>query len=894
MRGDVKNNDRSFLVIHDAAQHQWLRFEHPRLVVVATTVAQVVAGLQQVEAAVREHGWYAVGFVGYQAAAAFDPHLVTVAGGALPLMWFGLYDNVATIELPTIGAANQPLSWRTGVAKKNYLNAIARVKQYIARGDTYQVNYTYPLQCGFVADPWLLFIQLQQAQQGDYGAYIDTGRHVICSASPELFFSRCGNEVTTRPMKGTAPRGRDAIEDVALRDALSRSSKDRAENLMIVDMLRNDLGRIARTGTISVDKLFAIERYPTLWQMTTEVKAQSDCSIVELFLALFPCASITGAPKVRSMEIIAEIEQSPRQIYTGSIGFIAPDGRAQFNVAIRTALIDRQQRRGEYRVGGGIVWDSDPEQEYVETQTKAKVLDYADKKLKLLETLLWEPESGYRLLTEHLQRLMLSAGYFGYSVDVNLLRQGLINAAAARTPQRWRVRCLVDGRGQHQLQFVPQPYRRETSPLRLALAHRPVDSSDPLLYHKTDQRQRYESLFNEVALADGDIDDVVMFNERGEVTETTIANIVIYNDGRWLTPPLHCGLLPGTMRQMLLANGTIIEQVIRVEDLQLGTPLYVINSVRGWRWAQLQPTSVKDYSSQMSKLIVEISEIKLSPLEFLQRHISAASRSYLRQLLKKGKVQTESGPLTEQSVLSAGLELQLPDSGRMRELLNGCKTPLDSGPVAILYESREILIVDKAPGIAIHASVGHEDSNLTTQIEAMFKQRGVAHNCAPIHRLDLDTSGPVLFGKGRKACSELGKMFMQHDVEKCYLALTKGRLPGSGMLCSSVTAKGKEKESHTAFRAIDRNDDASLIELTLHSGRQHQIRRQLADIDHPLFGDRRYGGPCPKVLPRMFLHCCRLAFVDPFSGAMLEIDSPLPDDLKPFLAECSISLPDNS
>ncbi|OEU71597.1 MAG: hypothetical protein BA874_02935 [Desulfuromonadales bacterium C00003068] len=292
----------------------------------------------------------------------------------------------------------------------------------------------------------------------------------------------------------------------------------------------------------------------------------------------------------------------------------------------------------------------------------------------------------------------------------------------------------------------------------------------------------------------------------------------------------------------------------------------------------------------MSKLIVELNEIKLSPLDYLQRHISAASRSYLRQLLKKGKIVTDSGPLTEESTLSEGLEIQLPDSGRMRELLNGCKAPETDSPVSILYESREILIVNKAPGLAIHSSVGHEKTNLTTQIEQLYRRRGVDFNCAPIHRLDLDTSGPVLFGKGKKACSELGKMFMQHDVEKCYVALAKGRLPGSGMLCSKVTSKGKEKEAHTAFRALQRTDDVSFIELTLHSGRQHQIRRQLADLGHPLFGDRRYGGPCPAALPRMFLHCCRLAFVDPFSGVVLEIESPLPDDLKQFLPECSISL----
>ncbi|MEA3465836.1 MAG: aminodeoxychorismate synthase component I [Thermodesulfobacteriota bacterium] len=608
----MKIDDRSFLVIHDADRQRWLRFEHPRLVVEATTVAQVVSGLQQVEEAVHDHEWYAAGFVGYQAAAAFDPRLVTVSGGTLPLMWFGLYETVTTIELSTLESVVDPLLWSGGVEKNSYLNAIDSVKQYIASGDTYQVNYTYPLQCRFEADPWAFFVQLQQAQRGDYGAYIDLGRNVICSASPELFFSRIDDVVTTRPMKGTAPRGRDGAEDIALSKALSLSTKDRAENLMIVDMLRNDLGRIARLGTISVDKLFAVERYPTLWQMTTEVRAQSDCTITELFSALFPCASITGAPKVRTMEIIAELEQSPRQIYTGSIGFITPDGRAQFNVAIRTALIDRQQQLAEYRVGGGIVWDSHPEQEYAETRTKAKVLHSFSKDFKLLETLLWEPESGYRLLEEHLQRLMVSAAYFGYPVDVNLLRQGLIDAAAARLPQRWRVRCLVDGHGQHQLQFVPQPYRQQTTPLRVAMARRQVDSGDPLLYHKTDQRQRYELLLQEVAQADSGIDDVVMINERSEVTETTIANIVIYKDGRYLTPPLYCGLLPGTMRQALLTNGTIVEQVIHVDDLQTETPLYLINSVRGWRWAQLQLQTFADKKTPAQNLRKRLFNISLN------------------------------------------------------------------------------------------------------------------------------------------------------------------------------------------------------------------------------------------------------------------------------------------
>jgi RluA family pseudouridine synthase len=293
----------------------------------------------------------------------------------------------------------------------------------------------------------------------------------------------------------------------------------------------------------------------------------------------------------------------------------------------------------------------------------------------------------------------------------------------------------------------------------------------------------------------------------------------------------------------------------------------------------------------MFKLTVTENEVKLSALEFLQRHISAASRSYLRQLLKKKKILTADGPLTEDSVLSAGLEINLPQSGRMGELLDGCQALAVDTPLIILYESREILIVDKPAGLAVHASVGHEEHNLTAQVCALLAARGDSFSCAPVHRLDIGTSGPVLFGKGKKACSEFGKMFMLHDVEKNYLALAQGRLPGSGMLCSPVTAKGKEKEAHTSFRALQRSDAASLIELTLYSGRQHQIRRQLADLGHPLFGDRRYAGSCPPNLGRLFLHCCRLAFVDPFSGSMVAIDSPLPPHLNIFLTELGIVYP---
>lgn len=579
-----------FLVIHDAECDQWLKFETPVHVVVATTVEQVVEKLRVVESLVNSEGLYAAGYVGYQASPAFDSRLVTRVGGELPLMWFGLYETASFIDLPADTLTSLPLSWQARQHKGDYLKAIAAVKDYIAQGDTYQVNYTYPLECTVNAevDAWTFFLSLQHAQQGRYGAFVDLGRFAICSASPELFFSRKEDSITTRPMKGTAPRGDDVITDLRLRDELARSEKNRAENLMIVDMLRNDLSRIADAGSVRVDRLFQVEAYPTLWQMTTQVHARSRCSIVELFTALFPCSSITGAPKVRTMEIIAELESSPRQIYTGSIGFIAPDGRAQFNVAIRTALIDRQQGYGEYPVGGGIIWDSDAEQEYCETQTKAKVLAVKESQPRLLETLLWEPKTGYRLFERHLQRLDRSAKRCGYPVEIHSLRQRLIGEASGRPVQRWRVRCLLESTGQLVFEFIPQPYCGQLRAVQLVLARKPIASDDEFFKHKTDDRQRFKDLIESAQHEySPEVDDVVMFNERDEITETTIANIVIYFKGQWLTPPLHCGLLAGTFRQQLLDQGVLIERVITVGQLRDAEKIYLINSVRGWRWAQL-------------------------------------------------------------------------------------------------------------------------------------------------------------------------------------------------------------------------------------------------------------------------------------------------------------------
>lgn len=298
------------------------------------------------------------------------------------------------------------------------------------------------------------------------------------------------------------------------------------------------------------------------------------------------------------------------------------------------------------------------------------------------------------------------------------------------------------------------------------------------------------------------------------------------------------------------------------------------------------PEPISRERPSMPDLIVEPAEANLTVLEFLQQRIPAAPRAFLRQLLKRGNVAGEKGPLAERDVLEAGAAVHLPDSGRVRELL--AAAPPASDRVEILFESREILVVDKPAGLAVHTGVGHQEDNLTGRVEALLAERGDRFKVAPVHRLDLETSGPVIFGKGKKACGELGRLFMRNEVEKRYLALAAGKTSGSGELQGPVPAKGTLKEAHTDFHALVRTEQASLLELTLHSGRQHQIRRQLADLGHPLFGDLRYGGPCPDSLMRTFLHCRRLAFFDPFRADAIVIDCPLPVSLTGFLEEMGL------
>ena len=569
------------VTLHDPFAGEWVSFRDAEMVLAATALSEVLPVIEQLEAML-QRGFYAAGFVSYEAAPAFDPALHAPHISDFPLCWFGIYSRPQPLDLSQLQRRSYRVgSWQASIDAQRYREDIDRIKCYIAAGDSYQVNYTYRMFAPFAGDALSFFLDLNRNQPTEFAAFADIGDIAVCSVSPELFFRLDGALLTSRPMKGTASRGRYPAEDRARAEWLRNSQKNRAENTMIVDMIRNDFGRIAATGSVTVPSAYDIERYPTAWQMTSTVTARSSASPAQILAALFPCASITGAPKARTMAIIGELETTPRKLYTGAIGFFDPQRRAQFNVAIRTVLIDRRSSRAEYGVGGGIVWDSAADEEFAETRTKAKVLTAKGVAFDLLETLLWAPPEGYFLRDEHLQRMKDSAEYFGYPFPDAALAAAL-NAIAAQFPgESRRVRLCLDRTGKVSCQSAAFRSPPPDSRVRLALAATPVDSANPLLYHKTTKRDIYETARQSAPEAD----DVILYNERGELTETTIYNLVLKIGGRLLTPPLESGLLPGTFRAWLLGQRIIAEQTLTIADLERCEAVYVINALRKWQRA---------------------------------------------------------------------------------------------------------------------------------------------------------------------------------------------------------------------------------------------------------------------------------------------------------------------
>lgn len=564
---------------------RWRLFTDPRRHLLARTLEDVPEVIAEAE---REAlaGRMSVGYVTFEAAPAFDPRLpARPPDPTFPLAEFLVFDRFQDAgSLPPRFSGPPPvLEWRPELTRESYESSIRRIRRYIETGDTYQVNFTYRLTSQDEGDPRAVFRAMAACRLTRHSAFVDTGTVCICSASPELYFELDGEVVRSRPMKGTAPRGRFSAEDDRVAEMLRSSSKDRAENLMIVDMVRSDLGRIAFPGSVRVESLFDIERFSTVHQMTSTVSARTWATVLDVFRATFPPASVTGAPKRRTLEIIQELESSPRGIYTGCVGTIGPGRRAHFNVAIRTAVLVRDERRWVYGIGSGIVWDSDPGREFIECTQKSAILNPPEEH-DLIETILWTKEKGFCRLRRHLDRMAASARYFGFA-EMKADPIAVLDSAVRNNqsdPLAVKLRMKEDGALSAEARPVePWPTDR---PALVAISDRRVESSDRMLYHKTTLREAFEL----AKRAHPDCDEVLFLNENGFVTQGTISNIAVQLERRLVTPPVTHGLLPGVLRQEMLERGELVEGEVRLEDLLAASEFYVLNSVRGMARATLR------------------------------------------------------------------------------------------------------------------------------------------------------------------------------------------------------------------------------------------------------------------------------------------------------------------
>lgn len=579
----------------DAENHRSYLFLDPLRTLTAHSPDDLPNLFAQIEAAIAD-GCFVAGFLSYESGYPLQG-IADERERDLPLGCFGVYrepivfdHNTGLFSGPPLPPLPQPHSTQCAPAfsedeialsltPEAYRDKIEQIKEQIAAGATYQVNFTDRIRLRTTASPADLYRALRRQQPVAYGALVNLAGRSILSFSPELFFRVRDRQITTRPMKGTWPRGLDAAEDALAALALHHDEKNRSEHIMIVDLLRNDLGRICSTGSIRVRDLFSVERYPTLLQMTSTVSGTLPAGIRwhEIFRSLFPSGSITGAPKISTMRIIRELEDSPRGIYTGAIGFIAPTGDACFNVAIRTLVVDKNS--ANMGVGGGIVYDSDPAAEFAECRLKAAFLTRTQPAFDLIETLLWN--DGYTLLPLHLDRLRLSCEYFDRPFDAAEVEVRLHALAATFAPlSRHRARLTLDPRGQ--IALTHAPLAPNSTECKVTLAVERTLSTDVFLRHKTTRRALYDRLF--AAAQQAGFDEVIFLNQRDEVTEGAISNIFVRIDGRLYTPPLACGVLPGVFRRHLLeALPRAEERILTFADLRAADEIYLCNSVRGLR-----------------------------------------------------------------------------------------------------------------------------------------------------------------------------------------------------------------------------------------------------------------------------------------------------------------------
>lgn len=558
-------------VLIEQAGRSWL-FREPDEVWTAHDGRDVDAVLARMDVAVA-NGRYVAGYLAYDAGAAWPGGMATRHSPAMPLAWFGAFSRVERIEglrldAPEVAA---PTDRTLNLDRGAYVRRVERIRRAISEGEVYQVNFACKMRARTAAPASALFARLRAAHPVGHAAFVNAGDHQVLSLSPELFLSRRGSAIMTRPMKGTHRRGRWLEEDDAFADALRADPKSRAENLMIVDLMRNDLGRVCEVGSVHVPRVFEVERYPSVLQMTSDVAAllPSATAPSEVLRATFPPGSVTGAPKSTAVRLIDELESEPRGVYCGTVGAFFPGGDFSLNVAIRTLV-----QRGvdlELGLGSGIVWDSDPEAEWDEVLLKSRFLDWAPRELRLFETMRRE-HGRIELLDLHLARLARSAAYFGFPMDPGAACRRVSGGPDAK------VKLILGSRGELTVEEGPLP-APVCRPWRVTISDRNVSSDDAPRYHKTTLREGWDAELAEARQRG--FDEVLHVNERGEVTEGCITNLLVKAGDRWTTPPMTCGLLPGVWRQRLIDRGEVAERVTRVDDLRRATEVRLCNAVRG-------------------------------------------------------------------------------------------------------------------------------------------------------------------------------------------------------------------------------------------------------------------------------------------------------------------------
>lgn len=568
----------------DPAAALRLAFGTPRDTLSAHSLAEVTGVLKRAELFAREGAW-CVGHIAYEAAGAFDAALRTraLAESSGPLARFLIFDAPLTPECATeVWDASRGKSarvdWLQRPGRAAFEDAFTRIHNAIGDGELYQVNLTAPLRGELDGDPLALFDALHRAQPNAYAAYIagDADADTILSVSPELFFDWRAGRLLASPMKGTAPRGATQAEDAALQARLIASEKERAENVMIVDLLRSDLSRVAEPFSVKVLRLFHAEAWPTVWQLISDIecRTRAGVSLVDVFCALFPCGSVTGAPKVQAMRMIRELEAEPRGVYCGAVGIIQPGGNATFNVPIRTLTVRRRQV--SCHIGSGITADAEAHAEWQEWRHKQAFVARASTPFELLETL--RLDHGHLVdAPAHLARMAGAASNFGFRFDKAQASLALDEIATQHTKGTWRIRLLSDPHAEVRAQAFP--LERCLSRVRVQVASVPIADCDGEFFRfKTTRRSHYEAF----TPSDTEVFDTLLWNADGEITEFTRGNVAVRIDGQWWTPPLRCGLLPGIARARLLAERRLHEAVLLIDDLMRAEALAFFNSLRGW------------------------------------------------------------------------------------------------------------------------------------------------------------------------------------------------------------------------------------------------------------------------------------------------------------------------